>query len=219
MIALGDVLVAECLTIERAVSDLEEDAFAQPTNCPPWSLKDLIVHVWQTLQLPPSFRTSTAAPATAADWYRRSERETTEYRAQNVDRARAAAERFSDGAASVAALVAAGHDIHRRLETIDGDAVISHPAVGAIRLNDFIVTRVISVTVHGVDIAISTGTSSFTTAEALDVTCCVLEDLLDASAVDLGWTKHELLLWATGREPVPNGRAPAPLKKRLPAIS
>jgi uncharacterized protein (TIGR03083 family) len=217
--SLGDVLVEECLAVERALSDLHESAFDRLTNCPPWSLKDLIVHTWQTLQLPPSFRSSSAAPATASDWYRRSERETLEYRTQNVDRARAAAERFADGPACVAALVAAALEVRHRLASMDDAAVIAHPAVGAIRLNDFVVTRVISVAVHGVDIAISTGMSPFTTTEALGVTCSVLEDLLEASAAELGWTKLELLLWGTGRQPVPHGRASYELEQRLPAIS
>ena len=219
MSSLGDVLVGECVAIERALADVEEGAFARPTNCPPWSLKELVVHVWQTLQLPSSFRTSTATPASAADWYRRSERETADYRARNVDRARAAAEAYSDGAASVLALVAAGHEIRRRLETAGGDSVITHPAVGAITLNDFVVTRVISVAVHGVDIAISTGVAPFITADALEVTCAVLEQLLGVSAVELGWTKLELVLWGTGRERLPEDRDPVGIRQLLPAIS
>lgn len=67
--ALGQVVVAECVAIARAVGALDETTFAHESNCPPWSLKELIVHIWQTLHLPASFPPSDAEPVRAADWY------------------------------------------------------------------------------------------------------------------------------------------------------
>ena len=113
----------------------------------------------------------------------------------------------------------AGEAISDLLEAGDCERVVAHPTVGAISLNDFIVTRVISVAVHGIDVALTIGAEPFTTAGALDVTCGVLEELLGSRAADVAWTREELALWATGRRPVPPGRAPDDVRDLLPVIS
>lgn len=215
---LGAVVAAECEAIERACAGLEDEAFERLTNCAPWTLKDLIVHVRQTLQLPQRFVPGEGRPASGADWYRRTERETSEYRSRNVDRARIESQQFRTGSEVLAALVKAGAELAERFESVDGGFVIRNPTVGAITVDDYTTTRVISVAVHGLDVALSIGADFFITPEALDVTARVVEELAGECAETLGLTRLDLVLLATGRRDT-GGRIPEHLRARLPLIS
>lgn len=215
------VVLAECEAIASALNLIDGDAaFSAESNCPPWTLKELVVHTWQTILLPRAFRTAgDGQPKTAADWYRRSERETPEYRTRNVDQARAAAAAFTTGAEALTALVAAAGQFEDRIAHENLRGLIATPSVSPIALHDYVVTRVVSVAVHGLDIAISIGAEPFTTRAALDLTCGVLEELLRTSRAKLGWTEHELLAWGTGRTTPAADRAPSQIVDRLPLIS
>jgi hypothetical protein len=216
------VVLGECAAIAQAVQDLDEAAFAVESNCPPWTLKELIVHTWQTLLLPRAFRAPAVeggAVRTAADWYRRSERETPEYRSRNVDQARAAAAAFASGADAVRALVAAGREFEARIGGEDLDRVIGTPNVPAISLEGYVVTRVVSASVHGLDVALTIGRDPFTTAGGVEITCRVLDELLGMTRSALGWTDQELFAWGTGRAAPPAERVPASVAGRLPLIA
>ena len=215
------VVLAECEAVRDALDESGSDtAFALESNCPPWTLKELVVHTWQTILLPPAFRTAgDGPPKTAADWYRRTERETPEYRARNVEQARAAATAFPTGAEAAGALVSAAVDFEQRMSREDLERHIATPNVSPIALHDYVVTRVVSVAVHGLDIAISLGTEAFTTTAALEVTCGVLEELLGVSRSTLGWSAHELMAWGTGRAVPDATRTPSVILEHLPLIS
>ena len=213
------VVLDECRAVAASLAGLDEAAFAVVTNCPPWTLKDLLVHIWQTLQLPRAFTPAAEPMAAAADWYRRSERETPEYRERNADRARDAAAIFSSGADAVTALVDAGERLEARIADADLGAAIVTPGLPSISLGGYIVTRVISVAVHGIDVAISRGAPTFTTPAASDLTAGIVEELLGVDRASLGWSPEQTILWGTGRGPAPEGRVPDDVRRRLPVIS
>lgn len=220
MKSVEGVLLAECEAIAGALRSIDDDAFSVPSNCPPWTLKELVVHTWQTILLPREFMLAPVGPPkTAADWYRRGERETIEYRNRNVDQARAAASAFATGPEAVAALVTSARQFEERMHQEDLQATIATPGVAPIALRDYVATRVVSVAVHGLDVAISTATEPFTTDAALGITCDVLEDLLGRSCTDLGWTEYELLAWGTGRSAPDGDRTPQHIINRLPLLS
>ena len=203
-----------------ALASVEDDGFSAESNCPPWTLKELVVHTWQTILLPPAFRTAEGGqPKAAADWYRRSERETPEYRRRNVDQGRAAAAAFATGAEAVRAFSASAVEFERRMAQEDPGRLIATPNVSPIAIQDYVVTRVVSVAVHGLDIAISVGRPPFTTRAALEVTCDVLEALLGTGRAALGWSAQELMAWGTGRASPPADRAPSHVVDRLPLIA
>lgn len=95
---------AECAALLGIVRTLKLDDFDRATNCPPWTLHELLVHIAFSLRLPdPALSVVPAAlpRGTAADYYRRPERNTVEYRAGNAEHTRhsAAAVRADDVAA------------------------------------------------------------------------------------------------------------------------
>ena len=82
---------AECSALSRALELLTAEDFVRPTNCPPWTLHELVVHVADSLAMPDA---GSPPPAegwpvrSAADYYCRPERHTDEYRGSNVARTR-----------------------------------------------------------------------------------------------------------------------------------
>lgn len=79
---------AECMALSRALDTLNFDDWQRPTNCPPWNLHELVIHITFSIGVPPRFEAiiSEGKPASAADYFRRPERESSEYKEQNVDR-------------------------------------------------------------------------------------------------------------------------------------
>ena len=89
----------------------------------------------------------------------------------------------------------------RVLPLLDGlseDMVISYPN-GAIRLGDYLETRVVELTVHTLDLANAIGADAEAPAEALSVTLHLLADLAVASGQGAA-----LALAATGRGLLPD---------------
>jgi hypothetical protein len=68
------------------------------------------------------------------------------------------------------------------------------------KLADWVVTRVMSVPAHGLDVALTLGSEPWTTRPALDVTRPVLISLLGAQPpAQLGWDDRTVLAAGTGR--------------------
>lgn len=194
-----DALVGECDAIADALDGVDEASFSRVTNCPPWTLKELVVHLWGTIQVGNAWTPTPEEPGTAADYYRRAERETTEYRTLNVVRSQRGAARYPTGAAAVTAFRRTAQEIPAKLASTDLTQAVQVANI-AIRIEDFLITRVVSVAIHGVDVAISLGVPPFTTPAAGAMTVALLEDLLGTSAKELGWTDAELIVRASGRE-------------------
>ena len=74
---------AECAALLGIVETLTPEDFERPTNCPPWTLHELVVHLASSLRMPDlaiPVALGTLPRGTAADYYRRPERDTVECR-------------------------------------------------------------------------------------------------------------------------------------------
>jgi uncharacterized protein (TIGR03083 family) len=200
-------LVEECAVLSAVLRGLAVEEFGRPTNCPPWDLTELVVHIGMSIgvgdrDLPAAG--SGSAPTAAADYYRRPERDTTGYRQGNVERTQAAAAKILAGA-SVSGSVAAWFDqtsaaavavLNRR----DLDQVVTVAGVGPMGLADWVTTRVMSVAAHGLDVALTLGRPFWTTRRAQETVEPVLVSLLGMRPpVALGWDDQMLLAAGTGR--------------------
>jgi uncharacterized protein (TIGR03083 family) len=195
----------ECAALLAVVEALTTDELARPTNCPPWTLHQLVVHIADSIQIGESRSRpapTSAPPATAADYYRRDERHTVAYRRGNVDEtiARAAAVRPEE----VAELFA--HSWRGTSRVIASRDPLERTQVAglALTLDAYLLTRVMSVAAHGLDVAITLGRPPFTTRAALRSLRPVLVDLLDADP-PAHWTDLDLLVFGTGRGPLTAG--------------
>ncbi|HEX4216554.1 MAG TPA: maleylpyruvate isomerase family mycothiol-dependent enzyme [Candidatus Dormibacteraeota bacterium] len=196
--ALGE----ELERLQPVLLGLQEDDLRRTTNCPPWSIQELVVHIADSIRLvgPLAPGDAGAALHSAADYYRRPERGTAAYRQSNVHRMRLLASEVLMTTSSTAWLDTVAASTLATLGAQDPESIVLVPRIGSMRLDDWIATRVISVAIHGIDVAITLGLESWTSASARRVTHDVLVDLLgEDPPPPLGWGLDDLLLAGTGR--------------------
>jgi uncharacterized protein (TIGR03083 family) len=222
VMALHDESRALSAVLRRA----DPGDFGRPTNCPPWNLNELVIHIAMSIHLGGDDELPAARPhsdvMTAAGYYRRPERDTSHYRQSNVDRTTVAA---SDVLARTTAprwFDQVSQDTVQRLSRLDLGRFVQIPGCGPMKLADWVITRVMSVAAHGLDVALTLGLEPWTTRPALDVTCPVLISLLRAQPpAQLGWDDRTLLAAGTGRRALtfPERAALGALQDRFPLLS
>jgi uncharacterized protein (TIGR03083 family) len=217
-------LAAEAQALSAVLRDLGGSDLARPTNCPPWDLAELVVHIGMSIRVdgPPPAATSGGALVPAAGYYRRPERDTPPYRLANVDRTVAVA------AAVLRTASAAQWFDHVRASTVatlsrlDPGQVVHISGVGPMSLADWTATRVMSLAAHGLDVAITLGRPPWTTRSALRQTTPMLVALLGMPApAELGWDDRALLAAGTGRRPLTEAERGilGPAQLRFPLLS
>ncbi|MFC0546549.1 maleylpyruvate isomerase family mycothiol-dependent enzyme [Kutzneria chonburiensis] len=199
MDSLG-ALRAECGALVRVLRGLESSAFVVPTNCPPWDLGELVVHMADSVSLRRKLSDGDGRLFSAADYYRRPERGSEEYRRKNVEKTQRLAGSVPAGVTAVEWFERVAGETLAVLEGDDLGRVVEVPGFGVMRLGDWVATRVVAVAAHGLDVAISLGREGWTTEEALRVVRPVFVDLFEGEpAVELGWDDVAFLAVATGR--------------------
>lgn len=183
--------------------ELEPADLARATNCPPWDLQELVVHIGASIRVgdvPFRVAESQAKPHSAADYYRRPERSTSSYRQDNVDRTIELARTVVADTSAVQWFDEVAEQAIAALGTWDLDQVVVIRGRGAMRLADWVTTRVVSVAAHGIDVAITLARAPWTTPSALEVVRPVFIDLLGSEPPEaLNWDDQTLLITATGR--------------------
>ena len=196
-------LDAECSTLVAVVRAVTLGDFSRPTNCPPWTLHELVVHIADSIETPAATIALAPPPAhrrTAADYYRRPERATIAYRTSNVERVcRRAADVRTDDDANL--LTATWQQTSATMARQDPDNPLRTAGL-TLRVEDYLLTRLMSVAAHGLDVAITLRRPPFTTQLALQTLRPVLLDLLGGQAPNR-WTDQDLLALGTGRRPPP----------------
>ncbi|WP_309232457.1 maleylpyruvate isomerase N-terminal domain-containing protein [Micromonospora tarensis] len=190
---------AECARLTEILAELADSDLDLPTDCHPWTVRDLVAHIRtgvgrlsDMLAAPAPARAEVdaagyfgAAKFTAqvdADRIAGGQRD-----ALRVDRAALATEFDRAWRATEAAVVAAPPD--RLVRTRHGDAM---------RLTEFLRTRVVEVGVHGLDLAAALGRAPWLTAPA----AAVIADLLTGgrpTPAGLHWDRLTLIRKSTGR--------------------
>lgn len=220
-----DALAAECDVFVAAARRIEPDEWAVVTNCPPWDVKELIAHVYGSTVVVPSRLLPPIEDAPmieAADYYRRDERGTVAYRSGNVDRWRQFAAAFASGEEIVQACERDWSSMIEALRAEDPSRLIGMSWHASMPLDDFLVSRVIGVAAHGIDLSITLERPRKTTPEALAVARPAFVSLLGAEPPDaLLWSDQDLLEFGTGRRPLgDHARAIlGPLAARFPLLS
>lgn len=188
----------ECAAFAQHIESFAPEDLDRLTNCPPWTLHELIVHVVFSITMPDRLpHASQDLPAkTAADYFRRAERDTAPYRTGNVDRARSIAAEVSREELSSrfvdtwkrASATFASHEADERMQA--GGLVLT--------VDSYLLTRLMSVAAHGVDVAITMERPAWTTPMALRSLRPVLVDLLGADPPPT-WSDQDHLEIGTGR--------------------
>ncbi|WP_207709567.1 maleylpyruvate isomerase N-terminal domain-containing protein [Actinomadura macrotermitis] len=173
------------------------------TPCPPWTVRELVVHVRNGAARPVSGLAVPPPPAPALD--------ATGYFNPGIFDAASNAERVEatrrDAAAyrTAAELAAAFDDCRRRtreaVRAQPPDRIVVTRHGDGMLLTEFMATRVVELALHGLDLAIALDRAPWTAPSAAGV----VADLLVASGADrvaeLGWDQAELIAKASGRTP------------------
>ncbi|MFG1872685.1 maleylpyruvate isomerase N-terminal domain-containing protein [Micromonospora arborensis] len=190
---------AECAQLTEILAELVEADLDRPTDCPPWTVRELIAHVrtgvgrladMLAAPAPPHadvdaagyFGSAKFTPQVDADRIAGGRRD-----ARQVDRTALATELDQAWRATDAAVAAAPPD--RVVRTRHGDAML---------LTEFLRTRVVEVGVHGLDLAAALGRPPWLTPQA----ATVIADLLTGgkpTPAGLRWDALTLIRKTTGR--------------------
>jgi uncharacterized protein (TIGR03083 family) len=220
--ATAEALEAEGRRLAEVLLGLPENDFRRPTPCVPWTVAELLAHVVTASdRLPDALAEPEPARAEIdpAAYYRPDRRFEPDANRTRVAAARndaatttghSLAERF-DAACREMVMLATAEPATRVVRTRWGDAML---------LTDFLVTRVVEISVHGLDFAAALGREPWTTPQAEAV---VGELLLGAGAsaalAALGWDRSELIRKATGRAPLTEVEASVLAEHGVPGLA
>lgn len=193
----------ECEQLVGVMRGLAEVDFDRSTNCPPWTIRELFAHVRTGAS---RLVDMLAAPAPSragvdAAGYYGAAKFTPAVDTARVDSARREADELPSGYALVT-------DFDRSWRAAD-DAIAAQPPGRVVRtrhgdamdLNDFLLTRVVELGVHGLDLALALAREPWLTPSAADVIAGLL---VGGRGVpdELGWDRLTLVAKATGRLPL-----------------
>ncbi|MEU5216559.1 maleylpyruvate isomerase family mycothiol-dependent enzyme [Streptomyces sp. NPDC020807] len=193
----------ECEALGDAMAGVTEAEWALPTRCTPWTVRDLLGHVCVVIDWLPAMLDAPApgeARISATRYYRPDDRFSPQTNDQRIALAQDRGARPSSSSEDFgttwrrADRLCRTQPVGRTVRTRHGDAML---------LSEFLLTRVVEVAVHGLDLADALGREAWLTPAAGD---SVTELLLGAehapAAEQLGWSRARFLRKATGREPL-----------------
>ncbi len=188
-----------------ALAVVDETGFGRPTRCVPWTVRDLVSHVGMATDRVATMLDAPAPPVAEVDavgYYRPDHRYAPEVNRERVEAAITSGTRAagSGHAALVARFDATWRATWVRAAAEPPGRVVLTRHGDAMLLTDFMVTRVVELAIHGLDLADALERPAWLT----DAAAAVLVRLLlpDRAVEDLGWDRLAFLRKATGRDHV-----------------
>jgi len=198
-------LRGECRSVSEALADCPEEAFVRRSRCPEWNAKELLGHVYRAvdridvyLSEPPP----TAATHDGVSYFRSFDPLPGSAGSLGVAvRGREEAAAFASARALVEAWNARWPAVLALASATDpGRLVMTFGP--SIRLDEYLRTRVLEVTVHGLDLADALDLEPWATAAGRSVTAQIIRGLAgepDAGPDDVPWDSIAVIEAATGR--------------------
>ncbi|WP_234439998.1 maleylpyruvate isomerase family mycothiol-dependent enzyme [Streptomyces bicolor] len=188
------------------MSGVSQAEWSLPTRCAPWTVSELLAHVRVVIAWLPGMLAAPAplhAEVSAVEYYRPDERFAPETNAARIALAQDHAAEQLSGAALAQTFDATWQEADRLCRVAPDGRVVRTRHGDPMLLSEFLLTRVVEVAVHGLDLADALGREPWITPQAADV----VQDLLlgqDSSAAleKLGWSQLHFLRKATGRDPM-----------------
>ena len=198
-------LRAEAGRLSAEMAVVRPAQWSRPTGCPPWTVAELLGHVVTVLAWIPDMLAAPAperAEIDAAGYYRADDRFSDAGNAARVELARDRAARAGGGPA----LAASFHRTWRHVLTVcereRADRVVRTRHGDPMLLGDFLLTRVVEVGVHGLDLAAALGRRPWLTPEAAGALSGLLLSDGIAALERLGWDPVTFVRKASGRGPL-----------------
>ncbi|MEU4611658.1 maleylpyruvate isomerase N-terminal domain-containing protein [Streptomyces umbrinus] len=177
-----------------------------PTRCAPWKVSDLLAHVRVVIAWLPGMLAApapTRAEVSAVEYYRPDDRFAPGANAARIALAQDhAAEQFG-GAALAEGFNATWQRVDQLCRAEPEGRVVRTRHGDPMLLSEFLLTRVVEVAVHGLDLADALGREPWLTSQAADLVQGLLLGPDGTAALGkLGWGQLRFLRKATGREPI-----------------
>lgn len=201
-----DVLEAECARSSEALDGLAEVVYGGPTRCPPWNVKGLVGHLWRDVDRIISYAGGPGSgPAARADTdavsYWRSYDPVVEGPLIS-QRSSEVADRFATGADLATSFARHWPECIAAARAMKPGDVI-RTRLTWIRIDEFVGTRVVEATVHGLDLAEATEMRPWPTPGGLAITRAILVALLGGPPPEsLAGDDIAFIETATGRRPL-----------------
>ena len=194
---------ASRLSAELAV--LRPADWSRPTGCPPWTVAELVGHVVTTLAWLPGMLAapeSDRADIDAVGYYRADDRFSDAGNAARIELARDRAARTGDGPALASAFGRTWRHVLSLCEREPAGRVVRTRHGDAMLLSDFLLTRVVEVGVHGLDLAAALDRPPWLTPKAAGALSGLLLTDSTAGLDRLGWDPVTFVRKASGRAPL-----------------
>ncbi|MFF6772034.1 maleylpyruvate isomerase N-terminal domain-containing protein [Streptomyces sp. NPDC012637] len=196
----------EAGALTRAMSGLSPAEWNLPTRCSPWSVLDLLGHVCVVIGWLPDMLNAPAPDEpeiSAAEYYRPDDRFSPRTNESRITLAKDRAAQAADGAAFAEDFATTWQRVDRLCQAQQADRTVRTRHGDAMLLSEFLLTRVVEVAVHGLDLADALGREPWLTSSAADAVTELLLGTEHGTATDqLGWNRTRFLRKATGREPL-----------------
>jgi uncharacterized protein (TIGR03083 family) len=199
---------AEAEQLTGSLRGISPDRWSLPTPCPPWTVAELLGHVLTTIAWLPGMIAAPApvpveARVTANGYYRPDERFSADVNAQRIDLGQQRAAVAGDGATLLAQFDAKWRECRELSMSQSAGRVVLTRHGDAMLLTDFLITRIVELGLHGLDLAYALGVPAWLSPAAQDVLVTVLRDDSRIDPVDaMGWDPLTFLRKATGRQPI-----------------
>ena len=223
-----DAFRLEAHGLSQAVAGLSEDEWDLPTRCAPWSVRELVGHIRVVIAWLPGMLSAPqpeAAEVSAAEYYRPDNRFAPQTNAARIGLAQQHAAGQVSGPALAADFAETWQRVDRLCHAEPPVRVVLTRHGDAMLLSEFLVTRVVEIAVHGLDVADALGREPWLTPQAGEFVLELLlgpghrelpggadtnehmaplppQDVVRLALGELGWDRPRLLRKATGREPL-----------------
>jgi uncharacterized protein (TIGR03083 family) len=201
---MGAVLAAlreECEHLSQVVLDLTEDQFQRSTRCAAWDVNGLLAHLFRETQRINTALVQPPAPRVDADaisYWCRYDPVTNARR--TVERVRQVVTAYGSGAKLALAFDQAWRTALDAAARTD-PARPTQSWEPMLAFEEFLKTRLVELTVHGLDLAHALGRPPWASQQGLHVTRDVLVGLLGAPVPeDLAWDEITMAGKGTGRQ-------------------
>lgn len=215
-------LAREVGSVGKALHRLKRADWDRPTRCPPMTVKDLVAHMYRgTMRIEQMLDQEplNIEPEKDGETYFQFDRSTAS--PQVVTQAQDEAAGFDDPAALVRAWDEGWSLALRRTREALADDPVLPGIFGAIRLSEFLRTRVVEVTVHHMDVDDALGREPHPDPGALEATGDVLRGLLGTDLRGAGIDDVRFAIIGTGRAPLDDRERSllGPLAEKFPLLA
>jgi uncharacterized protein (TIGR03083 family) len=202
----------EASELARAMTGISAAEWSLPTRCVPWNVSDLLAHIRVVIAWLPGMLAAPAPPrakVSAAEYYRPDDRFAPDTNAVRIALAQDHAAEQLGAAALVEGFNATWQQVVQLCQAEPEGRVVRTRHGDPMLLSEFLLTRVVEVAVHGLDLADALGREPWLTSQAANlVQSLLLGGPYGAAGLDkLGWGQLRFLRKATGREPITSEEA------------